>query len=57
MRMEDREVEILCDRCGEEIYDGEEYYRVDGQIICTDCVAEYARRLLWPCRMGGQYDR
>ena len=30
-----------CQDCGGEIYAGEEYLEIDGQLICSDCVYEY----------------
>ncbi len=47
-------VRALCDLCGGEIYWGEAFYRVDGETICVDCVADYARGLLAPYREGGE---
>ena len=32
-----------CDRCGGEIYVGEEYYDFDGDIICERCEPKYIR--------------
>ena len=28
---------ICCDRCRDSIYYGDEYYDIDGEIICPDC--------------------
>lgn len=27
-----------CDRCLGEIYEGEDYYRIEGRTICVDCL-------------------
>lgn len=34
----DKPVVYWCKSCGGEIYDGHEYYEVDGEIYCCDCV-------------------
>lgn len=34
----DPEVFARCEICGEPIYDGEDYYEIDGQRYCEDCV-------------------
>ena len=51
------DMELICDRCGEEIYCAEGYYFVNGQAVCTDCAGEFARELLEPYRVGGGHDR
>ena len=33
-----------CDLCGGEIYRGRRYYRINGQTVCPDCLADYAQR-------------
>ena len=43
-----------CDMCGFELYRGETYYRINGEVICEDCLGEFAARLLAPFRMGGE---
>lgn len=30
-----------CNDCGEDIYEGQEYYDFNGTIICKDCFAKY----------------
>lgn len=30
-----------CDMCGEPIYDGEDYWDINGDIVCEDCLLEY----------------
>ena len=27
-----------CDECGEEIYEGDDYYNIGGNIFCENCV-------------------
>ena len=50
----EEKIAAQCDNCGFEIYDGEPYYRINGEIICRDCLEEYAARLLAPFRIGGE---
>lgn len=33
-----------CDCCGGEIYSFDSYYDIDGDIVCPDCLLEYAER-------------
>lgn len=47
-------VRAICDLCGDEIYDEEPFYRVDGENVCNDCVGDYARRILAPFREEGR---
>ena len=35
-----------CDHCGGEIYEGEEVYEIDGNIIHEDCLLDYVRENL-----------
>jgi len=28
----------VCDECGEDIYEGETYYRIDGRVFCEGCI-------------------
>ena len=32
-----------CGRCGCEICRGEEYYWVNGEVVCEDCLEDFAR--------------
>lgn len=48
------EIVAACDICGFEIYRGEEWYRINGESVCEDCVREFAVRWLAPFRMGGR---
>lgn len=32
-----------CDHCGGEIYEGEEFYDIDGEFIHEDCLHDWAR--------------
>ena len=49
----DGKVTAECDLCGKEIYEGEEYYRINGESVCSDCLETYAIRLLTPFRLRG----
>lgn len=42
---EDEEQEVLttCEECGEDIYNGEHYYKVDGNDYCQECMSEFRR--------------
>ena len=40
----------LCDHCGGEIYEGEDYYEIDGDSIHADCLYDYIRDLYADCR-------
>lgn len=35
-----------CSQCGGEIFPGESYYDVCGEIICRECLEYFARRAL-----------
>ena len=44
-----------CELCGDDIHTGEDYYLVNGQVFCEDCLADYARRYFAPhLRRGGE---
>lgn len=30
-----------CERCGEDIYAGDDAYRIDGAIYCKDCIESF----------------
>lgn len=33
-----------CDWCGGQIYDGDEYFDIHGEIICFDCATDCLKR-------------
>jgi hypothetical protein len=33
----------MCDICNGSIYDGDEYYDVDGTIICEECIGDFKK--------------
>ena len=39
-----REIAHHCEYCGEPIYYGEEYYDINDEKVCCDCVRELKRR-------------
>ena len=39
-----------CCLCGSELYRGEVCYVVNGEVICPDCLADYARQTFAPFR-------
>lgn len=41
--------EDRCALCLGEIYCGEYYYALEGQMICEHCLEGYARRYFAPC--------
>ena len=43
-----------CELCGGEIGHGSEYYLINGQVFCEDCLMEYAKQYFAPflCRGG-----
>ena len=34
---------IICEECGEKIFENESYYKFDGQNLCEDCFVDFAR--------------
>ena len=34
-----------CSLCGGELYEGEKCYVINGEVICGDCLEEYARQV------------
>ena len=51
---EDR-VFAMCDYCGREIYEGEEYYEIEGDRIHEDCFDEYIREEYSDCRKEAEF--
>lgn len=49
---------LRCDECGGEICPGESYWQVNGEIICTVCLPDFARAELEPFRrVWGEEER
>ena len=42
-----------CRYCRGEMYEGEDYYRIDGQAVCTDCLPRLAEDYFGACRITG----
>ena len=40
----------LCTLCGREIGLGEDYWVCSGTLVCADCLSDFARQELAPCR-------
>lgn len=45
-----RPVSVRCTLCGREITTGEEYWVCNGSCVCTECLPDFARGELAPCR-------
>lgn len=42
-----------CHQCEGEIYEGEDYFRIDGRAVCVDCLSQFAEEYFQPCRITG----
>ena len=51
------ETAAYCIRCGGEIYRGEDYFRIDGRAVCTDCLGSFAEDYFRLCRIMGGTER
>lgn len=38
-----------CDFCGEDIYEGEDFYDFDGDIVCENCERDYVKEHFRRC--------
>lgn len=47
----------MCDHCGGEIYEGEEYYDIDGQYIHEDCLRDFAEDYFSECKCEAIVER
>lgn len=45
-----RQAVLRCTLCGREITTGEDYWACNGSSVCADCLPEFARQELAPCR-------
>lgn len=34
---------LYCDKCGDGIYEGDAYYKIDGNNVCDNCLENYRR--------------
>ena len=43
-----------CDLCGSDIYEGAPCYRINGTVLCPDCLGAFARDYFaaFACRAG-----
>lgn len=39
-----------CACCGDEIYEGDDVYEIDGDLIHDDCLREYAEKFFSDCK-------
>lgn len=42
---------VRCDRCDGEIYEGAEYYQINGECVCRECLEEFAGHWFAPFRL------
>ena len=42
---------VRCDRCDGEVYEGAEYYQINGQCVCRECLEEFAGHWFAPFRL------
>ena len=45
---------VHCSLCGAELYDGEEFYAVNGLAVCEDCLPDFARAEYRSFRVTGR---
>lgn len=36
-------IAFICDDCGGDIYDGDDYYEINEGAICSECISAYRR--------------
>lgn len=46
-----------CDECGQDIYEGEEYWVIDGCTVCDDCLRDFAEKYFETCRETAKKER
>ena len=44
----------VCGRCQGELYRGDGFWRIDGSLLCENCLENFARIYFAPCRMTGE---
>lgn len=42
---------VRCDRCDGEVYEGAEYYQINGECVCRECLEEFAGHWFAPFRL------
>ena len=45
-----RRITVRCTLCGREITVGEDYWACNGSRVCAECLPDFARAELAPCR-------
>ena len=56
-RLADRQLQRpvgLCRLCRGELYRGDIFWRIEGSLICEDCLDDFARRYFAPWRTTGE---
>lgn len=41
---------VACDVCGQDIDEDEEYWRIEGDVVCSNCLRDYAEEYFWRYR-------
>lgn len=42
--LQEKKIEINCSNCGADIYEGNEYFNLEGYDLCEDCFDEIQRK-------------
>lgn len=42
--------DCVCSRCGDELYQADECYLIDEEVICPSCLEAFAREVYASCR-------
>lgn len=57
MRLADRQLQWpvgACGCCRGELYPGDVFWRIEGRLVCEDCLEAFAQRYFAPCRITGE---
>ena len=49
-----RQAAAYCSLCGRTLYDGDEFYAVNGLSVCEDCLPGFARETFRSFRLSGR---
>jgi hypothetical protein len=49
-------VVMQCTDCDCDIYEGDDYYDIDGYIICIDCITDYKKEAVYDFYEGVEYE-
>lgn len=44
MMNEENKARTTCNECGQDIYEGEIFYTINGENICVDCLGDFAEK-------------